>query len=48
MLPTLAETMAANLTPDELERVTAKLRPQVERGEGRTKFAHCYLLASKS
>jgi arsenite methyltransferase len=47
LLPTFAETMAANLTPDEIERVTAKLRPQVERGEGVMRIAHAYLLARK-
>ena len=47
LLPTLAEAMAARLAPDEIERVTAKLRPQVERGEGSTRFARCFLLARK-
>jgi len=47
LLPTFAEAMAARLTPEEIERVTAKLRPQVERGEGMTRFASCFLLARK-
>jgi arsenite methyltransferase len=48
LLPTFGETMAAQLTRDEIERVTAKLRPQVERGEGTTRFARCFLLARKA
>ncbi|HLM34594.1 MAG TPA: class I SAM-dependent methyltransferase [Gaiellaceae bacterium] len=47
LLPTLAETMAAKFTRDEIERVTAKLRPQVEQGLGSTRFAKAYLLARK-
>jgi hypothetical protein len=34
-VPTFAEAMAAVLTPDERERFTAHLRPQVEAGGGR-------------
>jgi len=48
LLPTLAETMAENLTLEEIECVTAKLRPQVERGEGVRRIAHAYLLARKT
>ena len=48
LVPTLAEEMAAKLTPAEVERVTAKLRPQVERGEGTTRSAKCFLLARKA
>ncbi len=47
LLPTFGETLAANLTPEEIERLTAKLRPQVERGEGIARRAHCFLLARK-
>ena len=47
LLPTFRESMAAHLTPAEIERVTAKLRPQVEQGLGTTRFAKAYLLARK-
>jgi len=48
LVPTLAETMAAELTRDEAARVTAKLRPQVEAGTLVTRLATAYLLAHKS
>jgi len=48
LVPTLAETMAAELTQDESARVTAKLRPQVEAGTLVTRLATAYLLAHKS
>jgi SAM-dependent methyltransferase len=48
LLPTLRETMEENLTPEERARVEAKLRPQVERGEGITRAAQCFLLARKA
>jgi arsenite methyltransferase len=47
LLPTLAETMAERLDPDEIERVTAKLRPQLEAGTTRGRFAEAFLLARK-
>ena len=47
LLPTLAETMAESLDPDEIERVTAKLRPQLEAGTMRGRFAEAFLLAHK-
>lgn len=47
LLPTFAEAMAASLTPEEAERVVAKLRPQVEGGLGTRRLAHCWLLAHK-
>jgi arsenite methyltransferase len=48
LLPTLAETMAERLDPDEIDRVTAKLRPQLEAGAMRGRFAKAFLLARKS
>jgi SAM-dependent methyltransferase len=47
LLPTLAEAMADALTTEEQDRLTAKLRPQVEGGRGRTRSATCWLLARK-
>jgi SAM-dependent methyltransferase len=48
LLPTFAETMAEHLDPDESERLTAKLRPQVEAGAMRGRFAKAFLLARKT
>jgi arsenite methyltransferase len=48
LLPTLAETMAERLDPDEIERVTAKLRPQLEAGAMRGRFAEAFLVARKA
>ena len=47
LLPTFAEAMAQTLTREEEARLTAKLRPQVEAGRGRTRSATCWLLALK-
>ena len=47
LLPTFAEAMAQTLTREEEARLTAKLRPQVEVGRGRTRSATCWLLALK-
>jgi arsenite methyltransferase len=47
LAPTFAEAMASALTPDEVDRLVAKLRPQVERGEGATRFAKAFLVARK-
>jgi SAM-dependent methyltransferase len=47
LVPTLAETMAAQLTPGENARLTGKLRPQVEAGTLVTRLATAYLLARK-
>ena len=47
LLPTFAEAMAQTLTREEEARLTAKLRPQVEGGRGRTRSATCWLLALK-
>jgi hypothetical protein len=43
-IPTMAEAMAQALTPAERERVTAQLRPQVERGLGEWRMACAYLV----
>jgi arsenite methyltransferase len=48
LLPTLAETMAERLTPDERDALTAKLRPQVEAAAAQGSFARAFLLARKS
>jgi arsenite methyltransferase len=48
LLPTFAESMAERLSPDEIERVTATLRPQVEAGAKRGRFAKAFLLARKA
>ncbi len=42
-VPTLREAMERVLTPDERERLTARLRPLVERGEGQWRMALAYL-----
>jgi len=47
LLPTFAEAMARTLTREEEARLTAKLRPQVEAGRGRTRSATCWLVALK-
>jgi hypothetical protein len=47
LLPTFGEAMTANLTQAEADRVTAKLKPQVEQGLGTTRLARAYLLARK-
>lgn len=46
-LPTVGETMRQALAPDEVERLTAHLRPLVEGGEGRLGLAVAYLWAVK-
>jgi arsenite methyltransferase len=48
LAPTLREAMDAALTPEEIERVTAVLRPQVEEGRmGPSRFARAFLSARK-
>jgi SAM-dependent methyltransferase len=47
LLPTFAEAMDTALTPDEVARLTEKLRPQVEAGRGTTRLARCWLVARK-
>lgn len=47
LAPTLREAMDAALTPEEADRFTAVLRPQVERGEGSTRFARAFLFGRK-
>jgi SAM-dependent methyltransferase len=47
LLPTFGETMAAHLRSEEIERLTAKLRPQLEAGAMRGRFAKAFLLAHK-
>jgi len=44
---TFREAMSAALTPDEAARLTAVLRPQVERGEGSTRLARAFLSGCK-
>lgn len=48
LAPTFGEAMEAALSREEAERLSAKLGPQVERGEGATRFARAFLLARKS
>ena len=47
LAPTFREAMEGALTAEEIERVTAVLRPQVERGEGSTRFARAFLSGRK-
>jgi arsenite methyltransferase len=47
LVPTLAETMAAQLRPGESARLAGKLRPQVEAGTLVRRLATAYLLARK-
>jgi arsenite methyltransferase len=47
LAPTFREAMHAALTPDEQERLTRALRPQVEEGRGTTRFARAFLTARK-
>lgn len=46
-IPTLAEAMDEVLTPAERQRVTERLRPHVERGQGVERSAVAYLRATK-
>jgi arsenite methyltransferase len=46
-IPTLREAMDDALTPVERERLTAHLRPLVERGQGEWRMAFAYLAATK-
>lgn len=46
-IPTIEEAMEEALTPEEIERFTAHLRPLVERGRRRGRAAHAYLWAAK-
>jgi len=47
LAPTFQEAMDAALTPKEVGRLTAALRPQVERGEGATRMARAFLFGRK-
>jgi len=47
LAPTFREAMSAALTPEEAERLTAALRPQVEQGEGTTRLARSFLSGRK-
>jgi hypothetical protein len=46
-IPTLEEAMNEALTPEEIERFTAHLRPLVERNESKGMSAHVFLRAVK-
>lgn len=48
LAPTLQEAMDERLTPEEQQRLVAHLRPQVERGEGSSRFASAYVRARKT
>lgn len=45
--PTLLEAMNAALTPEEADRLTATLRPQVEGGIGSTRLARAFMFGRK-
>jgi ubiquinone/menaquinone biosynthesis C-methylase UbiE len=47
LAPTFGEAMDAALAPEERDRLTAVLRPQVEHGRGRTRIGRAYLNARK-
>jgi hypothetical protein len=47
LAPTLEEAMAETLSPDEVARFVAHLRPLAERGEGTFAVAVAYLWAVK-
>lgn len=47
LAPTFREAMETVLSADEIERVTAVLRPQVERGEGLSRSARAFLSGRK-
>lgn len=46
-VPTLREAMDEALSPEERERLTAQLRPLVERGEGEARWAFAHLSGSR-
>jgi arsenite methyltransferase len=46
-VPTVREAMEQALSPEEQERLTAGLRPLVERGEGEWRMAFAHLAATK-
>jgi SAM-dependent methyltransferase len=48
LAPTLREGIEAALRPAEASRLAAVLRPQVERGQGKTRLARAFLTASKA
>ena len=48
LAPTLREAIEAALSPAEATRLAAVLRPQVERGEGKTRLARAFLTANKA
>jgi len=47
LAPTFREAMSRALEPEEIERLTAVLRPQVEHGRGTTRAATAYMKASR-
>jgi arsenite methyltransferase len=47
LAPTFREAMGSALMAEEAERLTAVLRPQVEHGEGSTRFARAFLFGRK-
>lgn len=47
LLPTLGEAMRQALTTDEIERLTAQLRPRIEQGGNIRRTATAYLSASR-
>ncbi len=47
-IPTIGEAMEQALTPVEVERLTAELRPQVEQGLGQQRSAVAYLSAKRT
>jgi arsenite methyltransferase len=48
LAPTFREALDTALTPEEADRLTAVLRPQLERGEGTTRMARAFLAARKA
>jgi hypothetical protein len=47
LIPPLAEAMARTLSPEEIDQLSAHLRPLVESGAGRERSALAYLTAAK-
>lgn len=48
LAPTFREALDTALSPEEVEQLTAVLRPQIERGEGTTRMARAFLTARKA
>jgi arsenite methyltransferase len=48
LAPTFREALDTALSPEEADRLTAVLRPQLERGEGTTRMAKAFLTARKA